>query len=140
MTRLTRDELVDLMDQCGGALLEEQAAHAQTRAALAAAEAKAEAVGGLPGKWDCLPSAKAAEGLSTAEFRQVRDTYAFCASDVEDALASLGPSLRERVEGALTEIRAVAGRMQANVSKGEPKAYGLNRAADLVQDALEGRT
>ena len=143
MTRVTKAELVDLIGQCEAALVEEQDAHAQTKAARDAATGRFEEIGELVGKWrerlggvpgEIGPAKEHAEKV----IELVNGARATCASDLRIALASTGPSLRERVEGALTEVRAVAGRMQANAPAGEAKAYGLNRAADLVQAALEG--
>ncbi len=133
MTRLTRDELVDLMDQCGGALLEEQAAHAQTRAALAAAEAKVEAVGELLGKWARADVLTVGKSHVIANSGVVKGAVDLLSAEICTALASPGPSLRERVENA---VAAIQGRASGDYNAERAYSYGV--AAGLVQAALNG--
>ena len=116
---------VDFSQKLEAALDEEREAHAQSRAALATANVKLEAVGELPGKW------RGSEWRSGfARYRELQ-----CATDLEATLASTGPSLREKVGKALQVIRA----REIEMDDGSTDyVVGLSNAADLVQAALDG--
>ena len=118
MSKFTPD--VREFDGIRQALHQEIEAHAQTKAALTAAEAKLEAVGELAGKW---------RGYPDLAFSIV-DRFA---RDLQTALDSTGPSLRERVAKAVADVR------ECEQGAGDTDyTLGLSHAADLVQAALEG--
>lgn len=128
MSRFTGD--AQNFDGIRQALHQEIEAHAQTKAALAAATGRLEAVEELPGKWNEEAThldhpAPFAQGAKTVKEQ--------LAAQLTAALASTGPGLRERVEKALKDIRE---RADANMST--EFGDGLTDAADLVQAALDG--
>ena len=130
MTPVTKAELVDLIGQCEAALAEEQDAHVQTKSALDAATAKVEAVEGLPGRLRQVDRQKNPYDPAQVEWgRGLCDA----AHDLEVALASPGPSLRERVEKAEAAIQGLA-----SGDYNAERAYSFGVAADLVQAALDG--
>ena len=115
---------------------------AMEKTALAAATGRLEEVGKLPGEWGEKYSGKEPDPSYPDQDLETKTAIALnagrcvallCGKDLTAALASTGPSLRERVEEAEAAIRGLA-----SGDYNAERAYSLGVAADLVQAALEG--